>query len=54
MSGWFLLLICLKEIPILNANSVDSDQRPCSVVSETYGSALFAKYPFGGFLTKMG
>ena len=34
MSGWFLLLPCFKEVPVLNANSVDRDQTPRSAASD--------------------
>ena len=34
MSGQFLSLLCFIEISIFNANSVDPDQMPCSVVSD--------------------
>ena len=39
-------LSLFKEIHVFNANSVNPDQ--------TLYSALFANYPFRGFLTKMG
>ena len=32
----FLLLLCFIEIPFLNANSVDPDQTPRSVVKKYY------------------
>ena len=31
---WFLLLPCFARIPVLYANSVDSDQMPHSAVSD--------------------
>ena len=34
VSGWFLLLSCFIEIPVLNANSVDPDQTPRSGASD--------------------
>ena len=34
VSGKFLLLLCFIEIPVFNANSVDCDQSPHSVVSD--------------------
>ena len=34
VSGWFLLLPYFIEIPVLNANSVDPDQMPRSLVSD--------------------
>ena len=34
MSEWFLLLIFIIEILVLNANSVDLDQMPRSVASD--------------------
>ena len=34
MSGWFLIITCLIEIPVLNANSVDPDQMPRSAASD--------------------
>ena len=36
MSGWFLLLPCLIEIPVFNANSEDPDQMLCSASSDLY------------------
>ena len=29
-----ILLLCCIEIPVVNANSVDTDQMPCSAVSD--------------------
>ena len=43
MSGHFLYLQCFIAIPVLNANSVDPDQMPCSKTS-------VGKYPFYGML----
>ena len=34
VSGYFLLKPCLSETPVFNANSVDSDQKPRSAVSD--------------------
>ena len=34
VSGWFLLLPCFIDIPVLNANSVDPDQMQCSATSD--------------------
>ena len=34
MSGKFLSLLCLIEIPVFNANSADPDQMPHSVESD--------------------
>ena len=34
MSDWFLFLICFKDIPVLKANCVDSDQTPSSAASD--------------------
>ena len=33
MSGWFVLLLCFIAIPVVNANSVDSDQTLRSAAS---------------------
>ena len=49
---WLLLLLlllvaCLLEIPVFNANSVVPDQTPRSVASRS-GSSLFASVPFMG------
>ena len=32
--GYFLVLLCFIEIPVLHANSVDPDQTPHSVASD--------------------
>ena len=34
VSGYFVLLPCLKDIPEFNANIVEPDQMPCSAVSD--------------------
>ena len=34
VSGWFVLLPCFTEIPVLYANSVDPDQTPRSAASD--------------------
>ena len=34
VSGYFLLLLCIIEIPVVNANSVDPDQMPHSMASD--------------------
>ena len=34
VSGYFLLLQCFIEIPVLNANSVDTDQMPLFAASD--------------------
>ena len=34
MSGYFLLLPCLVEISVFNANNADPDQTPRSVASD--------------------
>ena len=41
----YLILLYLIEIPVINVNSVDTDQMPYL--------ALFANYLFGGFQTEM-
>ena len=52
VSGLFLLL-CFKEIPVVNANSEDSDQMLHSAPYDL-GLHCFVNYPFGGLQTKMG
>ena len=43
-----LLLLCFKEIPIFNANSVDPDQTPRSAASDQGLRTLFANVLFMG------
>ena len=51
----FSFLLCFKEIVVVDANSVDSDQTPRSAMSDDgSGSALFASNTFGGLQTKTG
>ena len=34
VSGYFLFLLCFTEIPVFNANSIDTNQMPHSVASD--------------------
>ena len=52
VSSQFLLLLYLIEIPVFNANSVDTDQTPDSAASDLDLRCL--PIIFWGFPTKMG
>ena len=43
----FLLLLCFREIPVFNTNSVDPDQMLCSASSDL--GLHFAFVPFMGY-----